>query len=434
MPTRRDALRLLLAPAVALAGPVGCGAPGWSDLLVGTTLDADACARLASRFAAALNDPDRPPPRIGWVRVDPDGGAALERLVASGRPLDAIAGGDAPLFDRLARAGRLAPAPWRVLRAVRVGLAVRPDVLQDHALTLDAAAPAPALFAALSRPEMAGLVALDDPRRDPATLGLFAARLAAGPDFAAAYADLVRLAARCAPAGARPGAALARLARGELAAAPALAGTPPVVEFHGLATGPVEGVAALAAAPHPDLARRFVAAVAPEGPPPGGASVPGDLLATLLGAALVDAQPELVAAASALDALPDPARAAALEAFLVEAPPWPPASVQRLAARGRRDLVEALAAQVAPDLERRYWLLQDWEAAPPAARIDGDRLANLAGAVDGTLLAEPRLRAWLEAEWRTWTGQRGRRVARQARVEANAPPTPAPAPGGSPPA
>ena len=67
---------------------------------------------------------------------------------------------------------------------------------------------------------------------------------------------------------------------------------------------------------------------------------PGDFerLATRLaerGAALVDAQPELVAARGALDRLPHPAHAAKLDAFLVEPPPWPPASIQRLAASCR---------------------------------------------------------------------------------------------------
>jgi hypothetical protein len=417
---RRDALRCLAGTAAALALPA-CDAPSWADLLVGTTLDAGACARLGARFAAAIGGD--PVPRIGWIRVEPDRGLALEHLVASGRPLDAIVGGDVPLFDHLARDGRLAPGPWRALRSAPVGLVTRADVLQERALDLDLSAALPALFTAMASPVMAGLVALDDPRRDPATLALAAARLAAGPSWAAAYADLVRLAARCAPAGARAGTALARLARRELAVGPALGGAAamaPGLAFRPLATGVVEGVAALAGAPHPEPARRFVEALAPASPAPR-AGVPADLLATLLGATLVDAQPELVAAGAAIEALPDPARARALEAFLVEAPPWPPASVQRLVDRDRRDLVEALAAQVAPDLERRTWLLQSWESAATPARIDGERLADLAVAVDGTLLAEPRLRSWLEAEWRAWTRQRGRRVARQARSDAASP-------------
>ena len=105
-----------------------------------------------------------------------------------------------------------------------------------------------------------------------------------------------------------------------------------------------------------------------------------------------------------------------LRRFLTEAPPWPPASVQELAQSdpsGR--LVEGLAAQVAPDLEARVWLLNSWDEAPRP--LDGARLAALAGAVDGTLAAEPRFRAWLRAEWTAWARQRYRRVARQARAE-----------------
>lgn len=426
--SRRHVLRRLCGSAAALALPA-CGGAAGESLLIGTTLDTGSCAELTARFLASRRG--RPAPRIGWLRVAPSG---WSRLVDSGRPLDLIAGGTPSQLDRLARQGRLDPsASWRMLRRVQTGLAIRSDVLQERALTFHPATTVASLFAELTRPAMAGLVAIDDPRRDADSLALAADRLSQGPTWADGYADLIHLAALAAPAGVRPGATLARLARRELAVAPArrplaLSGD---VAFRPLPHPSVEGIAVLAHAPSPDLARAFLDAVAldrdrgtnePAHAPPPGDAASRDLLATLLGATLVDAQPELVAAREALERLPDPNRAATLDAFLVEPPPWPPASIQRLATRGRRDLIEALAAQITPDLERRYWLLQSWEA--PATRIDGALLADLAAAVDGALLAEPRLRTWLEAEWRAWTRQRGRRVARQARLAASSTPTP----------
>jgi hypothetical protein len=41
-------------------------------------------------------------------------------------------------------------------------------------------------------------------------------------------------------------------------------------------------------------------------------------------------------------------------------------------------------------------------------------LAEIARACDGRIADEPRLRAWLRAEWTAWARQRYRRVARLA--------------------
>jgi hypothetical protein len=98
------------------------------------------------------------------------------------------------------------------------------------------------------------------------------------------------------------------------------------------------------------------------------------------------------------------------------------------------ELIEALAHQVAPELEARVWLLNSW--GDPAGPLDGERLAAIAVAADGALVAEPRFRAWLRAEWTAWARQRYRRVVRQARADraagATAPVVSEPAPGAAP--
>jgi len=130
----------------------------------------------------------------------------------------------------------------------------------------------------------------------------------------------------------------------------------------------------------------------------------------LLGATLVDARAELIAARSALESAGWPARSSR---WFAEAPPWPPASVAKLRAEakgGPAPLVATLAEQVAPDPEVRAWLLRSWDRPPRP--IDGALLDELAGALDGRVGREPRLRSWLRGEWTAWARQRYRRVAR----------------------
>jgi hypothetical protein len=135
------------------------------------------------------------------------------------------------------------------------------------------------------------------------------------------------------------------------------------------------------------------------------------LLADLLGATLVDAQDELVAAWATLDRAGHPDRA---ERWVTEPPPWPPASVDGLLKKGEAGgaLLETLTAQITPEADLRNWLLRSWLA--PARRVDGALLAELAGALGGRIVREPRLRAWLRGEWTAWARQRYRRVARLA--------------------
>jgi hypothetical protein len=138
------------------------------------------------------------------------------------------------------------------------------------------------------------------------------------------------------------------------------------------------------------------------------------LLADLLGATLVDAQDELVAAWAKLAAAAYPGYPKRAERWMTEAPPWPPASVDKLLKKGEEGamLLETLTTQIAPDADVRNWLLRSWLA--PARRVDGRLLTELAGAEGGRLVREPRFRMWLRSEWTAWARQRYRRVTRLA--------------------
>ncbi len=136
------------------------------------------------------------------------------------------------------------------------------------------------------------------------------------------------------------------------------------------------------------------------------------LIADLLGSTLVDAQDELWVAVRALDQVAD--RDKAID-WLIEPPPWPPASVTKYLSReGERAmaLIETLAAEVAPEAPSRAWLLRSW-LSPPRS-VDRALLSELAQAADGRLCREGRFRAWLREEWTAWARQRYRRVARWA--------------------
>ena len=178
----------------------------------------------------------------------------------------------------------------------------------------------------------------------------------------------------------------------------------------------VEAVALVRGGRHLDDARRWLAALERQGwitPAPADAVVLAgvdDLLADLLGAALIDARNERRDALMALETHGHPAIAAAAMGQL---PPWPPASVTRLRADPRRGgLADALVEQVAPDPTARFWLAESWNQ--PRRRVGLDLLRQLAAAEGGRLVREPRFRAWLRGEWTAWTHQLYRRVARLA--------------------
>ena len=320
-------------------------------------------------------------------------------------------------MEKLRRLEPLGPndgASWLLLRRPQVGWALRPDLFEARALP-----PAPG-WSSATDPRLAQFIALGDPRTDPATLALAREHLQTQPTWAGAYADLIRAGALARPIRRSNNSALAALDQGAVALAPAVSDQLPAnlrVDFQSEGLASPAGIALISGCPRPDEARGFLrflleAGLASE---PDSSSLSVDenpLLATLLGSTLVDAQQELVHASRVLEQSPHPAR---LEQFLTEPPPWPPASISRLSRQegnaGER-LKDQLAAQIAPDLDTRYWLLESWNET--IAPFDGEALDRLCRAVDGKLAAEPRFRAWLQAEWTSWARQRYRRVARQA--------------------
>lgn len=135
-------------------------------------------------------------------------------------------------------------------------------------------------------------------------------------------------------------------------------------------------------------------------------------LAIMLESIVIDARDELTLAGRALERSGRPAGALA---WLVEPPPWPPASVAKLLARPDQsgdELVLRLAESIVPDPSRRDALVRSW--LEPPRPIDGALAIKLAALSEGSLLQEPRLRDWLRAEWTAWARQRFRRVARLA--------------------
>src|SRR5690606_29124710 len=109
-------------------------------------------------------------------------------------------------------------------------------------------------------PRLNGLIALDDPRRDPVTRALAAARLADGP-WAEGYAELVRAASQAPPIGRVPGSAVARLLRGGAAIAPSRSDEDvpgPRYRWQALGPGPFVGVGVCRDAGNPSAAGLFL--------------------------------------------------------------------------------------------------------------------------------------------------------------------------------
>lgn len=412
---RTSAAILVLAWAVA----AGCERPPGASLVIATDLDPTHLDDIAEAFrvwAGARTDALGVAPAIRWLRTSPgrDPSDTLSGRSTVDLVLTAYPAGDTGRLDRANELesivldeedGRVASA-WS-FPIGGLGLLLDRDQFEARALTI------PTGWDALGDPLLAGLIALDDPRRDPTTFALATARLSDGA-WADGYEDLVRAAGQAAPMGRTPGSAEALVRRGGASIAPVTL-DPPRPEFR-LRVQEVPGHLTVRAgvardAPGRDAARSFLRFLDDRyglTPEPPRSAARSRLLARLLGATLVDAQDELAGAVEALGRNPS----ARLATFLVEAPPWPPASVQELA---RSDpsgaLAAALAEQLASGLDAQTWLLQSWSRSPRP--IDGRLLDELAEVADGKLAAEPRFVDWLATEWTTWASQRYRRVGRQ---------------------
>jgi hypothetical protein len=394
----------------------GCARSSSNELVVATDLPEPKCAALAAEFSAwVASHPELADdtPRLAWTRLRP--GEDVGVLVERGCAVDVILGSAANTLRRLDETGLLqSPGPgqppfWRECARLELGFAADPARLAELRKSL------PHNWGDLGNAALAGHVALDDPRHDPVSLAL--ARSALAPEReAGGFADLVRAYANARLIGRWRGCAAAGLERSAVTTAVVdRASLAPAERFlfsHGCDA--TSGVALAKNAGNPQLGKLFMQFLAERGeasvPPAAEPGEPGSelLLADLLGAVLVDSREELVLAVEVLARAGRPD----LAAKWLTAPPWPPASIKKLL---RKDptgtLVEELATQIAPDLDLAIWLVESWKG--PQRTIDIPVLQSLAGAVDGKLLAEPRFRAWLRAEWAAWARQNYRRIVRQ---------------------
>jgi hypothetical protein len=333
----------------------GCGPSGDSALIVATTWSLTE----RTQFEAAYREQsdDRRP--IVWVHMGP--GERLESAVDRRGGVDIVLGGPASAIDRLEASGRLAGT-----KPIGRGLGSPPvEPRVTHIL-------------------------LGDPRLDPVSFALAKSKLDA-QGWPKGYEALVRAAAR----------------RGTIVGG----------QFESsLSVACSECVALVRGGPNPARATRFLQILEARGLTTTPSShqseeaAADDLLADLLGSALVDSRDELCEAEVALVRFGHPTKA---EEAIGQRPPWPPASVEKLLADPNgRSMFETLLEQVAPDPDSRAWLVESW--SKPKRPIDGELLAEIAGADNGRLVLEPRFRAWLRGEWTAWTRQLYRRVARVA--------------------
>lgn len=180
------------------------------------------------------------------------------------------------------------------------------------------------------------------------------------------------------------------------------------------ASATIEGVSLAARSSHRVQAKKFLEAIGESNP----ATPAPTFLPELLSAALFDSAAELREARRMLRERGDPARAFA---WMLEAPPWPPASISRMKAKLEgASLVETLVGQIAIDSSSRKWLIEAFNRTP--SPIDGAFLRELDEVENGRLASDPRFRSWLRAEWSSWTSQRYRRIARGLLSEKQATP------------
>jgi len=408
----------------ALCGGLGCARGGGEGLVIGTTWPGTQYRALESEFrrwaeTGANVAGETGAPTITWIQLDP--GVDLARSVERNPRLDLLLGAPASFFRRLASTGRLSPIErpglplWCVARRSRIGLAVNKAVLSSKGVELTSNE------IGLSRPELQGQVALDDPRHDPLSLAWAKSQLSSN-DWAAGYSELVRTAGNARSIGRRSGSALVQLERGAATFAPVVCIPDEIPAAIAVISGQqahewVEGAALLRDAKHPDAAQVFLSFLTERAtdssPPDADAdSNSDDLLADLLGATLVDAHDELQQTWAELErSTSDRTKREQREASLTQAPPWPPASIEAIRNSAEPGpWVETLAEQLAPEPATRAWLMQSWQTSPRP--IDGAFLSELSGAVGGRLAREPRFRAWLSAEWTEWARQRYRAASR----------------------
>ena len=392
---------------------------GNAPLTIATTWPEEEQTRLEREFhrwgAPRIHSADGPV-AIDWVAVAPGDDLArvlvppLRPLDWRGRPVDLVLGGPTSIFAGLEEQGRLV-APWSVARRATIGWA-RNSRVERSGEALDHVRPLETLNAR-------DTLIFDDPRHDPLALA-WAQGVLRETTWTEGYALLVKAAAHSLRVPREPGASLAAVERGEAVLAPSLPFARRLARYASSGPGdvdmgggcrhrhggrqPLRQATALPGVPGGKRVRpRRVG-------PRDGSGPSQDLLADLLGATLVDAQNELVSGWFAWERAGRPSSSGQ---WLTEAPPWPPASVDKLLkTEGAGPLLDTLTEQLAPDAGDRAWLVRSWLA--PERRVDG------------ALLEEPQQRHrrpsdaraplpgayGCKGEWTAWA-----RPARYRRVE-----------------
>jgi hypothetical protein len=441
----RLAGRAFVATSLALT-LAGCSASP-DRLVVATWWPSADRAKLESEFRAWRTDSgrriDRQQIEIEWRLVD--GWDDWQRELARRHPPDVLLGASIASLERLERSRRLTasgndrPEPWLAIRSGAIVLADRSGTPAHQADQRRVATRT--VGPAAKAVQAARAATFDDPRVDPLSRA-WALSLLDSQRFQEGYSQLVLSAGRSRRLGRRSGAARGAVERGEAGSSPVWVaeltdfdleparlanGHRPGGDRRRLAKGAqprllIEGAAIVAGGASPPLAAEFLRFLAETRTSRHDATASPDrsqsdlpleaLVADWIGATLVDAQDELWAACAALDraGVPQPALT-----WLTEPPPWPPASVARLLARGDSDsldLLEGLAGEITPDPAGRADLIRSW-LRPPRV-IDLSVLADVAHLAGGRLAGEPHFRAWLKAEWTIWARQRFRRVERLA--------------------
>jgi hypothetical protein len=357
-------LPLGLLPAVVLVLS-GCSGDR-SPVVIATPWDREACRQFADLLSEAPGDPLPP---IRWVRLDPWDDPA--HLLEAGRPVHLLLGWPAATLADLHHRGFLDPSGGDPFFA-ELGGAPAPPAVSEAISPLT-----------LPRPE--GKLVQGDPRIDPTARDQLASILLRD-GIRDAYATLT------------------------LSASSPLesAGDP---DAQGFSVAAIDARSLPEAQTLLDRLRRQVP-TEPLGSDQDSPLTPAvrTLAAELIGATILDAEPELRRARASLEQSPD---AASLGGTLLsEPPPWPPDSIRRLGDDpGRQSMLATLAAALVDDPQSREWLLDSWQRPPRP--VDRALFESLATANDGRVFRSSRVLPWLRAEWTAWARQRYAQVARE---------------------
>jgi ABC-type Fe3+ transport system substrate-binding protein len=419
--TGRSLIRLIGIIACLIPLVSGCSQPADDVLVVATNWTDRECRAVETEFSRWSRLPAESmdvPTQIRWVLLEAGDDPARVGDRLSG--VDVILGGSPSYYSRLADAQGLghpdvAGGPlWIEARRSPIGWAFDPRSLGRATARLSDSWTRPL------PPGRVGRMALGDPRNDPTARALALSLLESS--WSEGYAALIHLAAQASRIDSGGRSAISAVERGRASLTPAIAedlASHSDLEWSRSSETllRLDGAAMLRSARNHDRAAAFLRFLTSRGgrsqpPPPRPIMAPAaeSLLVDLLGASMVESQAELWVAWAALERAKWPKK---LVEDLQRAPPWPPASIEKMKAKEGSDvLLDTLAEQIAVDPYDHAWLLELWDR--PATRVNGEILAELATVNSGRLGTNPRLRAWLRGEWTAWARQNARRVAREA--------------------